>query len=110
MVSSGQKGKSEVFSSRWGLIFTALGAAIGTGNIWRFPKETASNGGGALQLGPDNKIYVTRREATSLGVINSPNTLGVGCNYIDNGVSLAGRKSLNALPNFIQSFFFNIPI
>ena len=50
MVSSGQKGKSEVFSSRWGLIFTALGAAIGTGNIWRFPKETASNGGGAFLI------------------------------------------------------------
>jgi NSS family neurotransmitter:Na+ symporter len=50
--SRGQKGKAktEVFSSRWGLIFTALGAAIGTGNIWRFPKETASNGGGAFLI------------------------------------------------------------
>jgi NSS family neurotransmitter:Na+ symporter len=45
-----QKGKSEVFTSRWGLILTALGAAIGTGNIWRFPKETASNGGGAFLI------------------------------------------------------------
>jgi NSS family neurotransmitter:Na+ symporter len=44
------KAKTEVFSSRWGLILTALGAAIGTGNIWRFPKETASNGGGAFLI------------------------------------------------------------
>ena len=44
------KGGREVFSSRWGLIFTALGAAIGTGNIWRFPKEAASNGGGAFMI------------------------------------------------------------
>lgn len=44
------KVKSEVFTSRWGLIFAALGAAIGTGNIWRFPKETASNGGGAFLI------------------------------------------------------------
>ncbi|MCK5562440.1 MAG: sodium-dependent transporter, partial [Thermoplasmata archaeon] len=50
MAKSGGKGKSEVFSSRWGLILTALGAAIGTGNIWRFPKETASNGGGAFLI------------------------------------------------------------
>jgi len=50
MAKTAQKGKTEVFSSRWGLIFTALGAAIGTGNIWRFPKETASNGGGAFLI------------------------------------------------------------
>ncbi len=50
MAGTDQKGKTEVFSSRWGLIFTALGAAIGTGNIWRFPKETASNGGGAFLI------------------------------------------------------------
>lgn len=50
MANSGGKGKSEVFTSRWGLILTALGAAIGTGNIWRFPKETASNGGGAFLI------------------------------------------------------------
>lgn len=38
------------FSSRWGLIATALGMAIGTGNIWRFPREVASNNGGAFIL------------------------------------------------------------
>jgi NSS family neurotransmitter:Na+ symporter len=27
-----------------------MGAAIGTGNIWRFPRETAVNGGGAFML------------------------------------------------------------
>ncbi len=42
--------KTEQFGSRWGLIFAALGAAIGTGNIWRFPKETAANGGGAFLI------------------------------------------------------------
>lgn len=40
--------KSSGFTSRWGFILAALGAAIGTGNIWRFPKEAASNGGGAF--------------------------------------------------------------
>ncbi|MCK5774138.1 MAG: sodium-dependent transporter [Thermoplasmata archaeon] len=43
-------GKSEVFSSKWGLLMAALGAAIGTGNIWRFPKEVASNGGGSFMI------------------------------------------------------------
>jgi len=42
--------KNEVFSSRWGLIFAALGLAVGTGNIWRFPRMVAQNGGGAFLI------------------------------------------------------------
>lgn len=33
------------FSSRWGLILSVLGIAVGTGNIWRFPRIAATNGG-----------------------------------------------------------------
>ena len=43
----------EQFSSRWGLIATILGMAVGTGNIWRFPRELAACGGGAFLV-----IYV----------------------------------------------------
>ncbi|UCE36301.1 MAG: sodium-dependent transporter [Thermoplasmata archaeon] len=44
------KQAKEQWGSRWGLIFAAMGAAIGTGNIWRFPRETAVNGGGAFMI------------------------------------------------------------
>ena len=40
--------KSEVFSSRWGMLLAMLGMAVGTGNIWRFPRIAASNGGGTF--------------------------------------------------------------
>lgn len=33
------------FSSRWGLILSALGVAVGTGNIWRFPRIAAQSAG-----------------------------------------------------------------
>ena len=33
------------FSSRWTLILSVLGIAVGTGNIWRFPRIAASNAG-----------------------------------------------------------------
>ncbi len=33
------------FSSRLGFLMSALGIAVGTGNIWRFPRIAASNGG-----------------------------------------------------------------
>jgi NSS family neurotransmitter:Na+ symporter len=43
-------GKKDGFTSRWGFILAAMGAAIGTGNIWRFPREAALNGGGAFMI------------------------------------------------------------
>ncbi|MEZ5001129.1 MAG: hypothetical protein R2727_11070 [Bacteroidales bacterium] len=39
------KSTGQRFSSRWGLILSALGVAIGTGNIWRFPRIAAQSGG-----------------------------------------------------------------
>lgn len=36
---------NEFFSSKLGLILSVLGIAVGTGNIWRFPRIAAQNGG-----------------------------------------------------------------
>jgi NSS family neurotransmitter:Na+ symporter len=38
----------EHFRSRWGLVLATLGMAVGTGNIWRFPRIVATNGGGSF--------------------------------------------------------------
>lgn len=38
----------EQFSSRWGMFLAMLGMAVGTGNIWRFPRVAADNGGGSF--------------------------------------------------------------
>ena len=40
----------EEFTSRWGILLTSLGMAIGTGNIWRFPRVAAANGGGSFLI------------------------------------------------------------
>lgn len=73
---------------------------IRTGNLFR----------GALQLGPDGKIY--RALSTSyntgqpfLGVIENPNTIGPSCNYRHNAINLAPFNSSQGLPPFITSFF-----
>ena len=40
----------ETFSSRWALIAAGLGMAVGTGNLWRFPRIAAQNGGAAFLI------------------------------------------------------------
>lgn len=60
---------------------------------------------GALQLGPDGKIYVARVNTSTLGVIHNPNSLGAACNYIDLGQSISPMNCSWSLPNFIASFF-----
>lgn len=42
--------KADSFSSKWAFIFSALGMAIGAGNIWRFPRIAAQNGGGTFLI------------------------------------------------------------
>jgi neurotransmitter:Na+ symporter, NSS family len=37
-----------LFTSRWGMMLAMLGMAVGTGNIWRFPRIAASEGGGSF--------------------------------------------------------------
>ncbi|MFH4967600.1 T9SS type B sorting domain-containing protein [Gaetbulibacter sp. M240] len=65
---------------------------------------------GALQLGPDGKIYralsATYDEGSGyLGVIDNPNSLGTSANYRHNAVSLSPSQSTQGLPPFIASFF-----
>lgn len=47
-------GRQEHFSSRLGLLLSVLGIAVGTGNIWRFPRIVAQSsgdeGGGAFLI------------------------------------------------------------
>ncbi|MHC1774820.1 MAG: gliding motility-associated C-terminal domain-containing protein [Lentimicrobium sp.] len=65
---------------------------------------------GALQLGPDGKIYVARYNRPNnstkyLGVINNPEVEGAGCNYVDEAIYLGTGASFMGLPTFIQSYF-----
>ncbi len=60
---------------------------------------------GALQLGPDARIYYAKSGESSLGVINNPEELGINVNYVHEGISLGNKISSEGLPPFIQSFF-----
>tara|TARA_R110002049_G_scaffold45594_1_gene132879 strand:- start:11887 stop:14607 length:2721 start_codon:yes stop_codon:yes gene_type:complete len=65
---------------------------------------------GALQLGPNGKIYRALSVSYEigspyLGVIESPNVVGIGCNYRHNAINLSPSSSSQGLPPFIASFF-----
>jgi gliding motility-associated-like protein len=60
---------------------------------------------GALQLAINNKIYIATWASNSLGVINNPNILGLGCNFQKDGLNLGNGYSLLGLPAFCQSYF-----
>jgi len=59
----------------------------------------------AMQLSPDGKIYVAKRERNFLSAINQPNKLGEECDFQENAVDLQGKISMEGLPNFIASNF-----
>ncbi len=63
---------------------------------------------GALQIGPDQKIYMAMGRDTSISVIENPDLGGPACNFQYNKISLNGNNNSFVqfgLPGFIQSYF-----
>ncbi|MFN7912756.1 MAG: PKD domain-containing protein, partial [Bacteroidota bacterium] len=68
---------------------------------------STGNQTGGFQLGPDGKIYIALNcffAPKFLAVINNPNTLGLGCNFVNNAINLSGRNAGLSIPNF-PSFY-----
>jgi hypothetical protein len=65
--------------------------------------------GGAIALGPDNKIYSNRLGQSILSVINNPNLPGALCNFADTGVVLDAMCQ-DGLPNFIKAYASTLPL
>lgn len=60
---------------------------------------------GSFQLAPDGKIYVAKESSTYIGVINNPDSLGLGCDYVSLAVNFSPHSVGLGLPNFLASFF-----
>lgn len=71
--------------------------------------DTANNNatyvGGALQLGPDGKLYMACLDRKGLLVINSPNNQIDNINIQELSMDLKNGKIYQGLPNFLQSTF-----
>lgn len=66
---------------------------------------------GGMQNATDGKLYVAHYLVgfgagdSLLGVINNPNQLGLNCNYVHDGLDLAGRNTLLSMVNLIETDF-----
>jgi hypothetical protein len=89
-------------------------------NVIASSQVTLSTTGGTygMQLASDGKIYVVKSFNQYLGVIDSPNSLGLAANYIDMGFDVdpnfLGNLAYLSTPGFVQSYFmpvgFNCPV
>ena len=62
---------------------------------------------GALQLGPNGKIYHAIPYQNYVGVIHAPNEPGSACNYVRQGIAIdSGGRCNYGLPTFNQSYFY----
>lgn len=59
-----------------------------------------------LQIGPDNKIYVSRC-STSVAVINTPNATGTLCNFVDDAINFGTTSAQVSFPSFIRGFEYH---
>ncbi|MGB0880581.1 MAG: hypothetical protein ACPGTO_08450, partial [Polaribacter sp.] len=92
--------------------FDVTESTISDINTSRFLVHSYSNTRGALQLGPDAKIYWTSHQSNNISVINNPEELGVASNYSHQTVRV-GSGAVTAsqgLPPFISSLLLPIEI
>jgi gliding motility-associated-like protein len=80
-------------------------------NNSRYTVHSYNNKRGALQLGPNAKIYWTSDGSSSISVINKPEELGTAVNYAHQSVSVgASITASQGLPPFISSLLLPIEI
>lgn len=70
----------------------------------RYTVGSISSNSGALQIGPDGRIYHAVYMQDHLGVVNNPSQLGAACNYVANGLNLGGRLCYFGLPNILMPY------
>ena len=59
----------------------------------------------ALQIGPNQKIYIARTKYNYLSSIDFPNNVGTSCQVTNNSVSLSPNSCSFGLPSFVTSYF-----
>jgi gliding motility-associated-like protein len=90
---------------QWDLCAGAPGAIAASVYTVAFnPIGLGNTGYSSLQRAPNGKIYAVLWNQNALGVINTPNQAGVGCNFVAGGQPLGGVMAYRGLPNFVSNY------
>ena len=73
---------------------------------WSSPLFTPEIWIGDISNAMDGKMYIAKKDAQALAVIENPNNNGLACNFNANGLITNNKTSQYGLPNFVQSFLF----
>jgi PKD repeat protein len=95
---------SKFYGALWGNTNYQFDLNAGSPAAIQASKIIIANPGGytgAMQIGPDQKIYITTQSLDKLSVIDNPNDLGLACNFQIQVVSLGGNISGIGLPGKI---------
>ncbi|QNM86648.1 T9SS type B sorting domain-containing protein [Polaribacter pectinis] len=80
-------------------------------NTNRFTVHSYFNTRGALQLGPDSKIYWTSDNSNNISVINNPEELGAAVDYSHQSINLGtGASATQGLPPFLSSLLLPLKL
>ncbi len=80
-------------------------------NTSRFQVHSYFNTRGALQLGPDGKIYWTSDNSSNISVINKPEELGAAVDYSHRSVNVGtGVTARQGLPPFLSSLLLPLKL
>ncbi|WP_298144536.1 gliding motility-associated C-terminal domain-containing protein [Flavobacterium sp.] len=86
-------------------VSTANGAAIESSSF-QLPFLPSFSPLSNLQLGPDNKIYVS---SSNVSVINFPNLSGAACNYVANAIPEQVGQAISTFPQLVNLINPNPP-
>ena len=80
---------------------------LASGLVSVLPVSDIDRTSGALQKGPDNKIYLARENIEFIDAINYPDQKGIGCEYGSQAIVFPENiVSLNGLPSHCLYSFF----
>lgn len=73
---------------------------------WTSPLFTPEIWIGDISNAIDGKMYIAKKNAQSLAVIEKPNLNGAACNFLIDGLPTTNYWVQYGLPNFVQSYLF----
>lgn len=71
---------------------------------WTCPLFTPEIIIGDISNAMDGKMYIAKKDAQSLAVVENPNQNGITCNFLLNGLPTPNYLVQFGLPNFVQSY------